>query len=146
MHLITPQPRKKARIEIIPLIDIMFFLLAVMMLVSLGSVRLKGLPVNLPSAASASADTRADFVTLSIKADGSLHLDGIPFASGTALAAELSSRKTAEPGLRLYIQGDAAASHGDVIAALDLAHAAGIRKVAFQTQARALPGPEPVRP
>ena len=42
MHVTSPIPHKKARIEIIPLIDIMFFLLASFMMVSLSQVHMKG--------------------------------------------------------------------------------------------------------
>ena len=48
-------PENEARIEIIPLIDIMFFLLAAFMLVSLSMVNLKGVKVNLPTATTATA-------------------------------------------------------------------------------------------
>ena len=49
MDFISPIPHKKARIEIIPLIDIMFFLLASFMMVSLSQVHVKGMKVNLPT-------------------------------------------------------------------------------------------------
>ncbi len=44
-----PAPRRKARIEIIPLIDIMFFLLASFMLIALAMIRLQGMAMTLPS-------------------------------------------------------------------------------------------------
>ena len=50
MHVSSPIPHKKARIEIIPLIDIMFFLLASFMMVSLSQTHMKGIRVNLPAA------------------------------------------------------------------------------------------------
>ena len=50
MRLSSPIPHKKARIEIIPLIDIMFFLLASFMMVSLSQTHMKGIRVNLPAA------------------------------------------------------------------------------------------------
>ena len=49
MRVSSPIPHKKARIEIIPLIDIMFFLLASFMMVSLSQVHMKGMKVNLPT-------------------------------------------------------------------------------------------------
>jgi len=52
------RPRKKARIEIIPLIDIMFFLLACFMMVSLTMATTKSVKVNLPVAQSADPDRR----------------------------------------------------------------------------------------
>jgi len=48
MRVSSPIPHKKARIEIIPLIDIMFFLLASFMMVSLSQVHMKGIKVTLP--------------------------------------------------------------------------------------------------
>ena len=49
MHVASPVPKKRARIEIIPLIDIMFFLLASFMMVSLSQTHMKGIKVALPS-------------------------------------------------------------------------------------------------
>jgi len=134
MKLLSPLPHKKARIEIIPLIDIMFFLLACMMLVSLNMVEVKGLHLSLPTAATATPENRSDFVTLSVKQDGSLYIDKVPITR-SALVDELKQRKAAKPDLRIYIQGDAGALHGDVISVLDKVRAAGIQKVAFQIKA-----------
>nr|MBA3762152.1 biopolymer transporter ExbD [Chthoniobacterales bacterium] len=52
MEVASPIPKKKARIEIIPLIDIMFFLLASFMMVSLSQTTMKGMKVNLPTGSS----------------------------------------------------------------------------------------------
>ena len=65
---ISPVPIKKARIEIIPLIDIMFFLLASFMLVSLTMINMKGIDVNLPTATSAQPNSKPDFTLVSIDA------------------------------------------------------------------------------
>src|SRR5471032_2721885 len=70
-----PAESAEARIEIIPLIDIMFFLLAAFMLVSLSMVNLKGMKVNLPTATSSAEQTRKDFVDLSVDKDGVIYLD-----------------------------------------------------------------------
>ena len=43
---------KKARIEIIPMIDTIFFLLVFFMISTLSMTQFKGMPVNLPKAAS----------------------------------------------------------------------------------------------
>src|SRR6188768_831875 len=48
MKVSSPVPHKRARIEIIPLIDIMFFLLASFMMVSLSQTHMRGIRVNLP--------------------------------------------------------------------------------------------------
>src|SRR5580658_198529 len=68
----------EARIEIVPLIDIMFFLLASFMLVSLSMVNLKSVKVNLPTATSATPDTSKDMVDVSVNKAGAIFLDKKP--------------------------------------------------------------------
>ena len=78
MKVASPLPHKKARIEIIPLIDIMFFLLASFMMVSLSQVHMKGIRVNLPSSIAVAQPTppqKKDFTSLRVDADGLVHFD-----------------------------------------------------------------------
>ena len=70
MEVSSPIPHKKARIEIIPLIDIMFFLLASFMMVSLSQVTMKGMKVNLPSGQSGKTQSKRDYIALSVDRDG----------------------------------------------------------------------------
>ena len=121
----------EARIEIVPLIDVMFFLLASFMLVSLSMVNLKSVNVNLPGAATATPETRSDFVDISVNRDGSVFLDTNAIAANE-LAHELSQRLSANPKLRVIISGDRDARHGDIMHVLDIARSAGIDKVAFE--------------
>ncbi|MBL9135387.1 MAG: biopolymer transporter ExbD [Verrucomicrobiales bacterium] len=123
----------EARIEIIPLIDIMFFLLAAFMLVSLSMVNLKSVKVNLPTATQATSDSPADFLSVSVDRAGLLYLDRTPVGPGE-LAARLSEARRANPGARVFIHGDRDARHGDVIRALDIVRACGIDQVAFEVQ------------
>src|SRR5437879_11638294 len=70
-----PRPtRKKARIEIIPMIDTMFFLLVFFMVATLSMTIQRGLPVNLPSSASAKADI-PDTVSITVTADGAVFVN-----------------------------------------------------------------------
>src|SRR3954464_3463841 len=75
MHLTSPISKHHARIEIIPLIDIMFFLLASFMMVSLSQVTLKGMKVNLPTRSSRNVQNKMDYVSLSVDKDGSYYFD-----------------------------------------------------------------------
>src|SRR2546430_5302455 len=126
-----PDEGAEARIEIIPLIDIMFFLLAAFMLVSLSMVNLKSVKVNLPTAVSAQQDVRKDFVDISIDKNGSPYLDKTPVGNNE-LVTTLDQLQKANPNLRVIISGDQDAHHGDVIHVLDLVRAAGIDRVAFE--------------
>lgn len=129
-----PTESAEARIEIVPLIDIMFFLLASFMLVSLSMVNMKSVKVNLPTATSASVDLKKDFVDISVDKSGSAFLDKKPMASNE-LAAKLTRLSHDNPKLRVFISGDRDTRNGDMIHVLDLVRQAGIDKVAFEVKA-----------
>ena len=67
--------RRRARIEIVPLIDIIFFLLATFVMVSLSMIKNRGVPVNLPTAASAVAQERKSYVAVTVTEPGDVYLD-----------------------------------------------------------------------
>jgi biopolymer transport protein ExbD len=127
---LTPE-HAEARIEIIPLIDIMFFLLAAFMLVSLSAVNLKSVKVNLPTATVAAAEAKKDFVHISVDKAGLVYLDTQPVGNNE-LALALSAMTRTNASVRVFISGDKEARHGDVIQVLDLVRSTGIEKVAFE--------------
>jgi biopolymer transport protein ExbD len=126
-----PSDQAEARIEIIPLIDIMFFLLAAFMLVSLSMVNLKTVKVNLPTATSATNEPKRDFVDISVDKAGSAYLNKRAVDDNQLIGALAGYRK-ANPNVRIIISADTEARHGDVIHVLDLVRLAGIEKVAFE--------------
>ena len=129
-----PPESAEARIEIIPLIDIMFFLLAAFMLVSLSMVNMKSVKVNLPTATSATADSQRDLVNISVDKAGLAYLDTKPVAPNE-LAIALSALAKTNTEARVFISGDKDARHGDVIRVLDIVRSTGIQKVAFEIRA-----------
>ncbi|MBI5820185.1 MAG: biopolymer transporter ExbD [Verrucomicrobia bacterium] len=127
----------EARIEIIPLIDIMFFLLASFMLVSLSMVNSKSVKVNLPTATTAAPDTRKDFVSISVDKAGGVYLNKKPVGPNE-LVTSLAEMRRVRPNTRVFVSGDQDARHGDVVHVLDLVRAAGIEKVAFEVRAESV--------
>ena len=126
-----PPESTEARIEIIPLIDIMFFLLAAFMLVSLSMVNLKSVKVNLPTATTATADAQRDLVNISVDKAGLAYLNTKPVGPNEpALSLAALAKTNAE--VRVFISGDQDARHGDVIRVLDIVRGTGIQKVAFE--------------
>ena len=127
---------QEARIEIVPLIDIMFFLLAAFMLVSLSMVNMKSIKVNLPTATAATAETKRDFLNISVDKAGALFLDK-KLVGQNELAATLASMHATNSELRVFISGDKEARHGAIVRALDIVRSAGIEKVAFEIRPNA---------
>ncbi|MCE9587922.1 MAG: biopolymer transporter ExbD [Verrucomicrobia bacterium] len=138
----SPGSRKKARIEIIPLIDIMFFLLATFVMVSLSMVKNKGIPVNLPGASTAQLQDRGEthFVTLTRAGEIVVDRQNI---HPSALEGVLRDLQSADPDPRLLISGDTDSSFGTAVFVLDTARRLGIRRIAIQTKAQAATAPHP---
>jgi biopolymer transport protein ExbD len=129
----SPRSKKKARIEIIPLIDIIFFLLATFVMVSLSMVKNRAIPVNLPAATTGANQEHKDITTISIDSHGAIFFDKRP-VDAARLDEELRHLKAANPDPRIFIAGDAKAELGTAIAVLDAARKLGVIKVAIETQ------------
>jgi len=133
MDIPSLSPKKRARIEIIPLIDIMFFLLATFVMVSLAMVKNNGIPVVLPAAESGSPQDHKEHVVVSVTESGQLYIDKIEVAF-EGFSEALKQLKEGNPELRVFINGDENARLGLAIAVLDETRKLGITKVAFETR------------
>ena len=136
MRVASPVPKKRARIEIIPLIDIMFFLLASFMMVSLSQVHMKGIRVNLPAIVppttqpTPTPDPR-DHISLFVDPDGLVHFDKEVVTDGDVMPRLLALYK-GNANVKVFISADREALHGDVMKLLDRVRSAGIEKVAYE--------------
>ncbi len=135
MTIPSPRSQRRARIEIVPLIDIIFFLLATFVMVSLSMVKQRGIGVTLPTASTSTAQQIPDFSTITITKDGSMLLDKI-LVSATELPLKLQALKESHPGdPMVLINGDETAQLGHAIRVLDECRRQGISKVTFSTRA-----------
>jgi len=133
MNIPSPRARKRARIEIIPLIDVIFFLLATFMMVSLSMVKNSGIKVNLPAAATSAPQEHNDRTTISVTKDGDLYFnkEQMPLDQ---LPARLQQLKSEQPDPKVFINGDEKAYFGAAVEVLDDLRKAGITKVAIDTK------------
>lgn len=122
---------KKARIEIIPMIDTMFFLLVFFMVATLSMTDQRGLAVNLPHGSSGrSSDRQAAALTLT--REGKLFLGKEEVASPADAALILSNREQSDSRpLAVTINADRKVEHGRVIEVLDAVKREGITRVAI---------------
>ena len=130
MRIGSPLLHKKARIEIIPLIDIMFFLLASFMMASLTMIKLQSIKMDLPTATAASRDFKPDILNISVDKIGDIYVEKKQ-VSVLELRSVLSNKFLKNTNFPVYISGDKDAKHGDVIRVLDTVRREGIQKVSF---------------
>ena len=144
MKVSSPIPHKKARIEIIPLIDIMFFLLASFMMVSLSQVHLKGVKVNLPAGVSGETQTKREYVSVSVDKDGHYFFDKDEIGDNELLN-RLRMAHASAPDAKVFLRGDRESAHLNVAHALDVIRSSGYYKVSFEIRSESLkgvPGPK----
>ena len=129
-------PGKRARIEIIPLIDIIFFLLATFIMVSLSMTKNQGVQVALPTAGTAtSLGDQAEMdkaVTLSVTGKGEVfyNKEKITLAQ---LPMKLQTLKSGAKDPKVIINSDAGADFKHVVSVLDEVRKIGIAKVGINT-------------
>jgi biopolymer transport protein ExbD len=123
------QAVKKARIEIIPMIDTIFFLLVFFMISTLSMAHYEGLPVNLPKAASG-RQPPSESAAVTIGPDGRIAIDKRD-TPRDRIGAVLKSRLNENPELLVLINADERVEHGLVVEVMDAAREAGAAKMAI---------------
>ena len=134
MRVTSPVPKKRARIEIIPLIDIMFFLLASFMMVSLSQTHMKGIRVNLPAAVAPPPSPVKDYVSIKVREGNVVTFDN-QIVTDDQVLPRLYELHRGNPDVKVSLSADLMAMHGDVIAVLDKVRSAGITKIGYQIRA-----------
>jgi biopolymer transport protein ExbD len=113
--------RKKSRIEIIPMIDVMMFLLVFFVLISLNVIPALGLKTKLPTSSSATQENPPKRVIVTLMRDGTIQADGQSLASLEELTKVIISKKQEySNNYTVVIQGDEAASMQSLIDVMDV--------------------------
>ena len=127
---------KRARIEIIPLIDVIFFLLATFVLFTLSLNKTGGVKVLLPQSTTGEPRQTNDSVTISVTDQSTLAWD-----KDTIMVDELIPRLkqfyAQNPEGKILINGDENARFNDAIYVFDEARKTGFKKVFIETKVRA---------
>jgi biopolymer transport protein ExbD len=137
----SPIPKKHARIEIIPLIDIMFFLLASFMMVSLSQTHMKGIRVNLPSANTPPPPPNQikDYVSIRVTEGGTTYFDNVLVLEDDILP-KLFKLHEQNADVKVSLSAEPLATHGAVIGVLDKIRLAKITKIGYQIKTAAVQG------
>ena|ERR1017187_3699382 len=130
MKIPSPIQRRHSRIVIIPLIDIMFFLLASFMMISLQMDRTQNIKVSLPPATQGQHDFKPNMVNIAVDKAGAVWLEKKEI-SLPELGLVLSNRFRSDTNLPVFISGDQDTLHGAMVDVLEAVRRVGVQKVEF---------------
>ena len=130
MRISSHSERRKARIEIIPLIDIIFFLLATFVMVSLSMVKNNGIAVNLSTAqtGTAQAQNKDDYTAVTITENGDIFFNKTRVDDIKELSSLFSALKEKNEDPIIVLNGDEKALLGRAVTIFDEAQKAGIKR------------------
>ena len=131
MKLRNYRETKQPDLNIIPMIDIMFFLLVSFMLSTMYMVEQKTIPVNLPQATSAAIDNKTNF-TVTLKDDGSIYLEDQQTDIQTLLMQATKEQKN-NPSFAIIIRADKDINYDKVVSFIDTLKKAGITRFGLAT-------------
>lgn len=128
----TTRIKKKPVFMIIPMIDIIFFLLVFFMMNSLQTIAQKALSVQLPQAQSASAPVQMPII-LTVDAEGHITMDNKPVSYDEA--SDMMKKHISEnANAAVILQADKRTAHGQVVAVMDMLKAAGVKRLAIAAE------------
>ena len=130
---IRQKPVKRVRIEIIPMIDVIFFLLVFFMVTSLAMTRINSVKVVLPKTSGKPENIRQNII-LTVRKDGTLLINKSSVTLDS-LGAQLVSQMQGNPQEVVVVNADEGAGYGLVVQAMDRAKQAGVHKFALAVEA-----------
>lgn len=132
MNLQSFRMKSKPEFMIIPMIDIIFFLLVFFMMNSLQTIAQKALSVQLPQATTTSAPAQLP-VVLTLDAEGHITIDNVPMSIDAA-EAMVKERIAQNPNASVILQADKRSAHGQVVAIMDMLKQAGVKRLAIAAE------------
>lgn len=130
------EKKTRVRIEIIPMIDVMMFLLVFFVLISIDVIPAFGIKTRLPSSSSAEASAERYNAVVSLGRGGELQLNGVEVAA-EELIPRLVAAKQGHPHVSVIINGDQTVELQRVIDVMDRIKAAGFKAMSIAVQKRA---------
>lgn len=126
--------KKKPVFMIIPMIDVIFFLLIFFMMNSLQTVAQKALSVQLPQAQNTTAPAQLP-VVITVDAEGHIILDSksVSFSEASQMVAQHVSQNN---NVSVILQADQKTAHGQVVAVMDMLKGAGVKRLAIAAEAK----------
>jgi len=132
MSLTSGYEERRARVELIPLIDVVFLLLVFFIYAMLSMTVNKGIDVELPDAGT-SILKKGEYVSISITGRGEIFLDGVRTMAGE-LPGKVKEKVMGKKTKPVFINGDRGTDLGTIVNVLDGLNSVGIREVTIKTK------------
>jgi biopolymer transport protein ExbD len=123
---------KPPRVEMIPLIDIVFLLLVVFVFAMMSMTIHKGIKVDLPGASTADPN-REDYFSVTLTEGGMIYA-GLNRVSAMELTEQVATARGKKDNIRVFINAHKQVPHGRVVEVLDAIRAGGVTAVSLQTE------------
>lgn len=134
---VTMKPWKRPRIEMLPLIDIVFLLLVFFIYAMLSMAVHRGLPVELPSSSAARID-KGSPLSVTLKEDGRIFMDRKEVSlEGLCDSLEQATETRREKGVLLF--ADRSVSYQEVFRVMDRIRLSGITRISLQAEGKNTP-------
>jgi len=127
-------PRKKARIEIIPMIDVMMFLLVFFVLISINVIPALGIKTTLPTSSTAEEVKVVTNVVVTLAKTGELQVNGKTVAAPKDLPAAIHALEKPDSKMVIIVNGDAAVEMQRLIDVMDALKSGGFDSFAIATK------------
>lgn len=125
---------KKPKIMIIPMIDIIFFLLVFFMMSMLTMVVQKSISLNLPQTVTSKLDIEKALL-VAVTSDGQIYVEQEKIPRET-FRRRMEIEKNRNPNLSIVLRADTKSEHGDFVFVLDQLKSVGISKIGIATEAK----------
>lgn len=130
MKLPDPNPERRAQVPMVPLIDVVFLLLAAFVVATLSMTMLKGMSVDLPQAKGEISESDVVLVVISSANDISVAGESMAAAAAAKHASELAFSKD----MPIVIRGDEVSDLGVTVSLIDELRLLGVKKLSFQVE------------
>ena len=134
MNIRSLRTTNKPKLMIIPMIDIIFFLLVFFMMSMLSMVVQKSMPVNLPTATASSVDLQRK-IPITITADGKIYVEQDAYDLN-GMAKRLGAEKAKGGDLTIILRADHRAQYGEFVQVLDTLKNMQLNKIAVATESK----------
>jgi biopolymer transport protein ExbD len=122
-----------AQINILPMIDVIFAILTFFIMSTLFLTRSEGLPVNLPTASTATPQQLPTRITITVDEKGTISVNRQP-SNITSLIEQIRSNMGSDSEALVIINADEQVGHGQVVAIMDQVRQVKGAKLAISTQ------------